>query len=81
MQGVSKRVSGGAEKRPIASPPNTRRTKDEIIMTRRIAAALTRALAPASPGNDDMHFHAGSHGPYVCENPRCTSPGLDVSQD
>ena len=48
-------------------------------MTRRIAAALARALAPSTPGND-MHFHTGSHGPYVCENPRCTSPGLDVSE-
>lgn len=49
-------------------------------MTRRIAAALARALAPAAPAGD-MHFHAGAQGPYVCENPRCTSPGLDVNQD
>jgi hypothetical protein len=46
-------------------------------MTRRIASALARVFSH-STGND-VHFHAGAHGPYVCENPRCTSPGLDVT--
>jgi hypothetical protein len=23
-----------------------------------------------------VHFHGGLGGPYVCENPRCTSPHL-----
>jgi hypothetical protein len=41
-----------------------------------IVAAVSRALrGDATPEN--VHFHAGPHGPYVCENPRCTSPGLD----
>jgi hypothetical protein len=25
-----------------------------------------------------VHFHPGPAGPYVCENPRCVSPGLDL---
>jgi hypothetical protein len=24
-----------------------------------------------------VHFHPGPAGPYVCDNPRCVSPGLD----
>jgi hypothetical protein len=44
-------------------------------MTRRIITAL-RALAPSA--DHDVHFHGGASGPYVCEDPRCTSPGLDV---
>ena len=42
----------------------------------RILAAITRALS-ANLNPDDVHFHAGPAGPYVCENPRCTSPSLD----
>ena len=40
----------------------------------RIMAAVARVLRedPA----EQVHFHGGPHGPYVCENPRCTSPGL-----
>jgi hypothetical protein len=41
----------------------------------RIFAAITRALREDTP-DEQVHFHGGSHGPYVCENPRCTSPGL-----
>ena len=48
-------------------------------MTRRIVA-LARALTPAPPA-DRVHFHRGPQGPYLCENPRCVSPGLDPSQD
>ena len=43
-------------------------------MTRRIAAALARALQGAPP---TPHVHSGQHGPYVCEDPRCTSPSMD----
>jgi hypothetical protein len=43
----------------------------------RIVAAITRALRDDSPTTENVHFHNGSAGPYVCENPRCTSPGLD----
>jgi hypothetical protein len=47
-------------------------------MARRIAAAVARALTASwPPTKDGVHFHGGPHGPYVCENPRCTSPGLD----
>jgi hypothetical protein len=36
---------------------------------------------PAAVGAEDgrMHFHSGDYGrPYVCDDPRCSSPGLDV---
>ncbi len=41
----------------------------------RIVAAIARALREDT--RDPVHFHGGSDGPYVCENPRCSSPGLD----
>ncbi len=52
-------------------------------MARRFLSKLTRTLtaewAPA-PGSG-VHFHGGAHGrPYPCHDPRCTSPGLDVTQ-
>ena len=40
----------------------------------RIVAAITRALSVDT--TEQVHFHSGANGPYVCENPRCTSPGL-----
>jgi len=43
-------------------------------MTRRIAAALARALQGTTP---PPHVHSGQYGPYVCEDPRCTSPSMD----
>jgi hypothetical protein len=43
----------------------------------RIVAAIARALNPVEK-YDGVHFHAGPAGPYVCENPRCVSPGLDT---
>ena len=51
-------------------------------MARRFLSKLTRSLtaewAP-TPGAG-VHFHGGAHGrPYPCHDPRCTSPGLDVS--
>jgi len=52
-------------------------------MARRFLSKLTSTLtaewAPA-PGSG-THFHGGAHGrPYPCHDPRCTSPGLDVSE-
>ena len=44
----------------------------------RILAAITNALRVDSHTNEKVHFHAGSAGPYVCENSSCVSPGLDV---
>ena len=40
----------------------------------RIVAAIARALREDT--TEKVHFHAGPAGPYVCENPRCVSPGL-----
>ena len=42
----------------------------------RMIAAITRALREDT-STDKVHFHSGANGPYVCENPRCSSPGLD----
>jgi hypothetical protein len=44
----------------------------------RIFAAISNALRVDSTSIDKVHFHAGPAGPYVCENPRCVSPGLDA---
>ena len=47
-------------------------------MTRRIFASIARALRD-EPTEDRVHFHSGEHGrPYVCGDPHCTSPSLDV---
>jgi len=50
-------------------------------MARRFLSALTRNLtAEWTPGRG-THFHGGAHGrPYVCDDPRCVSPGFDASQ-
>ncbi len=42
----------------------------------RVVAAIARALREDTT-TENVHFHGGSDGPYVCENPRCTSPALD----
>jgi hypothetical protein len=49
-------------------------------MTRRILAALNRAMF-AEPGHsEDVHFHQGPHGqPAPCYDTRCSSPRLDVA--
>ena len=52
--------------------PNPRK---EIAMAR-LFAAITRALREETI-TENVHFHGGPTGPYVCENARCTSPGLD----
>jgi hypothetical protein len=44
----------------------------------RILAAIGNALRVDAGKTDKVHFHAGPAGPYVCENPRCVSPGLDT---
>jgi hypothetical protein len=45
-------------------------------MTRNIVASVARALRGDT--HDTVHTHNGADGPYVCEDPRCTSPSLDV---
>ena len=42
----------------------------------RIVAAIARALREDTT-TENVHVHSGAYGPYVCENPRCSSPGLD----
>ena len=45
-------------------------------LPRRLRDALTTALRPRHD-KTRVHFHAGEHGrPYVCEDPRCSSPRL-----
>lgn len=45
-------------------------------MTHRLKRAFARLLSE-EPWKPPVHFHAGEGGrPYVCENPRCESPGL-----
>jgi hypothetical protein len=47
-------------------------------MVRRFASAVVRAVSGERPrAGADVHFHSGPDGPYVCEAPRCESPGLD----
>jgi hypothetical protein len=47
-------------------------------MLRRFTAMLANVVRDNwTP--DDVHFHAGTLSrPYVCEDPRCTAPHLDV---
>jgi hypothetical protein len=50
-------------------------------MTRRIVAALGRALSarPVYASQHDPHFHQGAQGrPAACYEPACSSPRLDV---
>jgi hypothetical protein len=48
-----------------------------IDMARRLLSAITRALTPGWT-ETPVHFHGGANGPYVCGDPHCVSPGLDV---
>jgi hypothetical protein len=54
-------------------------TKDEF-MTRRIFAALNRALLAEPAHSEQVHFHQDSHGrPAPCYDAQCSSPRLDVA--
>ena len=44
---------------------------------KRLAAVLATNVDSIE---QDVHFHPGPAGPYVCENPRCVSPGLDPAE-
>jgi hypothetical protein len=49
-------------------------------MARRFLSKLTRALTAEWTPDSGVHFHGGAHGrPYPCHDPRCTSPGLDIT--
>ena len=42
---------------------------------------MARALRTQDGADARVHFHSGDHGrPYVCDNPRCESPGLDPAE-
>jgi hypothetical protein len=42
----------------------------------RVPGAVARSYADLAA--ERVHFHAGDHGrPYVCEDPRCSSPSLN----
>jgi hypothetical protein len=45
-------------------------------MAREFVAAVARALRGDT--TDTVHTHGGTHGPYVCEDPHCSSPSLGV---
>jgi len=45
----------------------------------RLLAGVAQALRTRNDAS--VHFHSGDHGrPYVCDNPRCESPGLDPAE-
>ena len=49
-------------------------------MSHRIHQLLNTALRALRP-TERVHFHAGDHGhPYLCENPRCSSPALHTAR-
>jgi hypothetical protein len=45
-------------------------------MTRRLLAAISNTLT-SQWDEKPVHFHGGANGAYVCDDPRCVSPGLD----
>jgi hypothetical protein len=47
-------------------------------MTRRLLTKLSSALTSQWP--DAVHFHGGANGAYVCDDPHCVSPHLDVER-
>ena len=52
-------------------------------MTSRIAT-IFRTIAAGRPTRsvpEDVHFHRDDHGVFVCDYPRCDSPGFDVTRD
>ena len=38
--------------------------------------SLIKSPSSSAAQADAVHFHGGAAGPYVCVNPRCTSPHL-----
>jgi hypothetical protein len=63
--------------RPPQVPTNQERSMPHL--THRLRVAVARALRHDHV-DERVHFHAGDHGrPYVCEDPRCSSPSLRVA--
>ena len=47
----------------------------------RLLTGMVDALRAEDEAGRQVHLHSGDHGrPYVCENPRCESPGLDPAE-
>jgi len=62
--------------RPPQPPTNQERSVPHL--THRLRVAVARALRQDHV-DERVHFHAGDHGrPYVCEDPRCSSPSLRI---
>ena len=47
-------------------------------MARRLLSKLRSAFSSQWP--DEVHFHGGANGAYVCDDPRCVSPHLDPTR-
>jgi hypothetical protein len=48
-------------------------------LTHRLGVALANVLREHN-AEEPVHFHTGDHGrPYVCEDPRCSSPSLTTT--
>ena len=63
---------------PPAPPTTAERTMTHLI--HRLLTTVARALRADHVGRERVHFHAGNGGrAYVCGNPRCSSPRLDVA--
>ena len=64
---------------PNAQPNTHNQEKPMPHLTHRARAALAHALRDRH-NDQPVHFHAGDHGrPYVCEDPRCSSPSLTTT--
>ena len=47
----------------------------------RLLAGVAQSLRTQESADAHVHFHSGDHGrPYVCDNPRCESQGLDPAE-
>jgi hypothetical protein len=59
--------------------PRTSHERSEPHPAHRLRVAAARALRQ-DRGDERVHFHAGERGrPYVCEDPRCSSPSLGMA--
>jgi hypothetical protein len=46
-----------------------------------LTTTIARTLDRFRPTpTDEVHFHGGAHGPYVCEHAKCESPRLDPAE-
>jgi hypothetical protein len=65
---------------PHPPPPPTTAKRTMTHLIHRLLTTVARALSADHPDRERVHFHAGDGGrPYVCGDPRCSSPRLDVA--